>query len=83
MELDIVKKDSWLSPFAEIIEGRHNRVLDKIKELTGGKSSLSDFASGYLYFGLHRTKNGGWVLREWAPNAQDIYMIGDFSEWKE
>ena len=58
MELDIVKKDSWLSPFAEIIEGRHNRVLDKIKELTGGKSSLSDFASGYLYFGLHRTKTG-------------------------
>ena len=30
MELDIVKKDSWLAPFSEIIEGRHNRVLDKI-----------------------------------------------------
>ena len=83
MELDIVKKDAWLEPFAQIIEGRHNRVLNKIKELTGGKSTLSDFASGYLYFGLHRTKNGGWVLREWAPNAKDIYIIGDFSEWKE
>ena len=83
MELDIVKKDSWLEPFSEIIEGRHNRVLDKIKDLTGGKSTLSEFASGYLYFGLHKTKNGGWVLREWAPNATDIYIIGDFSEWKE
>ena len=83
MELDIVKKDSWLAPFSEIIEGRHNRVLDKIEDLTGGKTTLSDFASGYLYFGLHKTKNGGWVLREWAPNATDIYIIGDFSEWKE
>ena len=83
MELDIVKKDSWLAPFAEIIEGRHKRVSDKIEELTGGKTTLSEFASGYLYFGLHKTKNGGWVLREWAPNATDIYLIGDFSEWKE
>ena len=83
MELDIVKKDSWLEPFSEIIEGRHKRVLDKIEDLTGGKTTLSDFASGYLYFGLHKTKNGGWVLREWAPNATDIYIIGDFSEWKE
>ena len=83
MELDIVKKDSWLAPFSEIIEGRHKRVLDKIEDLTGGKTTLSDFASGYLYFGLHKTKNGGWVLREWAPNATDIYIIGDFSEWKE
>ncbi|MBQ8044884.1 MAG: 1,4-alpha-glucan-branching enzyme, partial [Bacteroidales bacterium] len=83
MELDIVKKDAWLQPFSEIIEGRHKRVLDKIEDLTGGKTTLSDFASGYLYFGLHRTKSGGWVLREWAPNAKEIYLIGDFSEWKE
>ena len=83
MELDIVKKDAWLEPFSEIIEGRHNRVLDKIEDLTGGKTTLSEFASGYLYFGLHKTKNGGWVLREWAPNAKEIYIIGDFSEWNE
>lgn len=83
MELDIVKKDPWLEPFSQIIEGRHKRVLDKIEDLTGGKTSLADFASGYMYFGLHKTKNGGWVLREWAPNATDIYIIGDFSEWKE
>ena len=39
-------------------------------------------ASGYLYFGLHRTDNG-WVFREWAPNATQIFLIGTFNDWKE
>jgi 1,4-alpha-glucan branching enzyme len=43
---------------------------------------LSDFATGYLYFGLHHLKEG-WVFREWAPNATAIYLIGDFNDWKE
>ncbi|MBR4651298.1 MAG: alpha amylase C-terminal domain-containing protein, partial [Prevotella sp.] len=39
-------------------------------------------ATGYLYYGLHKTDKG-WVLREWAPNATEIYLIGDFNDWKE
>lgn len=50
--------------------------------MTHGEQTLSEFASGYLYFGLHK-ENGEWVFREWAPNATDIYLVGDFSEWKE
>jgi 1,4-alpha-glucan branching enzyme len=48
----------------------------------GGKQTLSDFASGYLYFGLHKTPEG-WVLREWAPNATAIYLIGTFNGWQK
>jgi 1,4-alpha-glucan branching enzyme len=81
--LALVKNDVWLEPFEEAINGRHQHALDKINELTnGGKMTLSDFASGYLYFGLHRTATG-WVFREWAPNATEIYLIGEFSDWKE
>lgn len=80
--LKIVRNDSWLEPFNEIIQGRHNRVLRKIDELTKGKSTLSDFADGHLYFGLHRTARQ-WVFREWAPNATAIYLIGDFNNWTE
>lgn len=43
---------------------------------------MSDFASGYLYFGLHRTDTG-WVFREWAPNATQIFLTGTFNGWKE
>ena len=47
-----------------------------------GKRKLSDFATGHLYFGLHKLPKG-WVFREWAPNATDIYLIGDFNNWQE
>lgn len=80
--LKIVKNDPWLEPFEVAIRGRHEHVLYKMNELTGGKSSLSDFADGHMYFGLHRTARG-WVIREWAPNATAIYLIGDFNQWKE
>ena len=81
--IGIVKNDPWLEPFEGAICGRHDHALWKLNELTnGGKQTLSDFASGYLYFGLHKTSKG-WVLREWAPNATDIYLVGDFNNWQE
>ena len=81
--IGLVKNDSWLEPYEGAIVGRHQHALDKLAELTqGGKQTLSDFASGYLYFGLHKTAKG-WTLREWAPNATEIYVIGDFNGWQE
>ena len=80
--LKLIKNDPWLAPYKQAIEGRHNRAVEKISELTGGTGNLSDFADGYLYFGLHK-ENGHWVFREWAPNANAIYLIGNFSNWKE
>ena len=81
--IGLVKHDSWLEPFEDAIRGRHEHALYKLNELTnGGKQTLSDFATGYLYFGLHRTDKG-WVLREWAPNATEIYVVGDFNGWHE
>lgn len=81
--IGLVKNDLWLEPFEKAIVGRHEHVLFKLSELTqNGKLTLSEFADGYLYFGLHWTKRG-WVFREWAPNATSIFMVGDFSSWCE
>lgn len=81
-QLKIVRDDEWLQPFEAAIQGRHEHVNNKIADLTGGKGSLSDFADGHLYFGLHRTPRQ-WVLREWAPNATAIYLTGTFNQWQE
>jgi len=81
--IGLVKHDSWLEPFEDAIRGRHEHALYKLNQLTNnGRQTLSDFATGYLYFGLHQTEKG-WVLREWAPNATDIYVVGDFNDWRE
>jgi 1,4-alpha-glucan branching enzyme len=78
----IVENDPWLTPYAEIIYRREMKVFEKEKELIGEVQTLSDFATGYLYFGLHHTAEG-WVFREWAPNATRICLVGDFNGWKE
>jgi len=80
--LDIIKNDPLLVPFNEAIEGRHTYYLKRLSDLTqNGKITLSDFATGHLWFGLHRTDEG-WVLREWAPNATEIFLIGTFNQWQ-
>lgn len=59
MTLKLIKNDKWLEPFADAINGRHQHAVEKEKELTrNGKISLSDFATGHLYFGLHQTEKG-------------------------
>lgn len=65
------------------LQGRHDYAVWKEKELLGRDNrSLSDFASGYLYFGLHKVKRS-WYFREWAPNATAIYVIGTFNNWQK
>ncbi|MDR3268551.1 MAG: alpha amylase C-terminal domain-containing protein [Tannerella sp.] len=82
-KLGLIQNDPWLTPYKEAIDGRYRYLLQKEQSLTGnGAQTLSDFASGYLYFGLHKTPDG-WVLREWAPNATAIYLTGAFNEWRK
>jgi 1,4-alpha-glucan branching enzyme len=81
--LAILKNDAWLEPFSDAINGRHQDVIRKEAELTAQCKDLVDFANAHQYFGMHRTADGGWVFREWAPNATAITLIGDFSDWKE
>ena len=80
--IGLVAKDAYLEPYEEAIRGRHDHAEWKIKQLTrNGRRTLSDFANGHKYFGLHKLPRG-WVFREWAPNATDIFLIGDFNSWQ-
>lgn len=81
--IGLVKNDPYLEPYEEAIRGRHEHALWKLGCLTNnGKKKLTDFANGHKYYGLHKLTRG-WVFREWAPNATDIYLVGDFNDWKE
>jgi 1,4-alpha-glucan branching enzyme len=78
----IVENDPWLNPYSDSIVRRIARAKAKEKELLRNSPSLYDFATGYLYYGLHRLPDK-WVFREWAPNATAIFLIGEFSGWQE
>ena len=79
--LKLVKSDPYLQPYEAALLGRYEYANRKEAEITGGKP-LDEWATGYLYFGLHHTPDG-WVLREWAPNATAIYIKGDMNGWQK
>lgn len=78
---EIVRIDPWLEPFSEVIARRKEKIENKIRELSPA-GSLTEFANGHKYFGIHRDKDS-WVIREWAPNAEKICLMGTFNNWNE
>ncbi len=74
--------DDYLKPFESAVRGRAEHAFARARELTQGKSPLADWASAHEYYGLHRKPRGGWVFREWAPNATSMWLVGDFSNWQ-
>jgi 1,4-alpha-glucan branching enzyme len=78
----LLESDPYLTPYAKFIGRRLSKIAAAQTRLTGGKMTLADFASGHEYFGLHFQDNQ-WVFREWAPNADRIFMIGDMTGWQE
>lgn len=77
----LLETDSYLVPFSEQIRNRLEHIEDTEWRITQGRMTLSEFASGHEYFGLHFRDNE-LIFREWAPNATEIYLIGEMSEWK-
>lgn len=79
--LKLIVDDPWLKPFENVIARRHEKILEKIVSFSKGKKSLADSVNGHLYYGLHKMPDK-WVIREWAPNAESVHIIGEFSNWK-
>ena len=73
--------DPYLSPHANEVKTRAALADARARALTGGRTSLAEWASAHEYYGLHRVR-GGWIFREWAPNATGVWLTGDFSGWK-
>ncbi|MBR5858816.1 MAG: 1,4-alpha-glucan-branching enzyme, partial [Clostridia bacterium] len=80
MALGIIKADPYLAPYEQALNERVALYKAKRDELVGDSGTLTDFANGYEYFGIHKTAQG-WVYREWAPAADKMYFTGDFAEW--
>ena len=77
----IYESDEWLAPYRDAIDARHRRILESREDIAV-EGSLSKGLNNHLYYGMHKTAEGNWIFREWAPNAVKIYLIGDFNNWK-
>ena len=73
--------DGWLTPYNDALVQREHALQAVIRNILGTQT-VTEFALGHLYYGLHKTKTE-WVFREWAPHATKLYLVGDFSNWKD
>jgi len=83
--------DPYLLPFEADIHSRMNNYAELREKISANTEttdslstlySLSSFANGHLYFGFHKSIDpNGWYYREWAPNADEISLIGEFNGW--
>ncbi len=76
-----LEDDPFLTPYLPELRRRRERADREKRRLAGKKGLLADFADVHEKFGLHRQKDG-WVFREYAPNATEIFLTGDFSNWE-
>ncbi|MBW6460321.1 MAG: alpha amylase C-terminal domain-containing protein [Bacteroidales bacterium] len=83
-KLRLLEVDPWLEPSARDVQERYNRFRSKLNEIQRDFGSIMSFAEGYKYFGInYDKKRKGWTYREWAPQANALYLVGDFNGWQE
>lgn len=79
-DLKLVVNDEWLEPWKRVILNRHNAALLRYSEIAGYGNKLYDKINSHLYYGLHFEGEEA-IFREWAPNATNIWLIGDMNGW--
>jgi len=78
----LVADDPWLNPYVDEINDRIYRFNQLLTTIKNQHKSLRQFAEGYKHFGLHYSKKEkGWFYREWAPEAYNVSLIGEFNNW--
>ncbi|HRY32299.1 MAG TPA: alpha-amylase family glycosyl hydrolase [Bacteroidales bacterium] len=79
----LVQIDPWLEPNAADLHQRTERFLHRLKTIESDFGSLGEFANAWQYYGINYDHDRkGWVYREWAPAARELYLFGDFNGWR-
>lgn len=83
-----VEFDPWLKPFADVLSERRYLADKWLYDIThatpdGSYQSLSKFArDSYKSYGLHANPETKEITyKEWAPNAERAFLVGDFNNW--
>ena len=80
--LPILKDEPWLEKYAAKIQNRFDKFQAAKKEIEQHSGSILEYARIHEFYGIHfEPWRNGWVYREWAPAADELYFFGDFNNW--
>ncbi|MFT4855663.1 MAG: 1,4-alpha-glucan branching enzyme [Algoriphagus sp.] len=78
----LIQDEPWLADFETQIQERKARFEKALHEIQNYSGSIIEYAGMHEYYGIHfESWRNGWVYREWAPAANQLYLIGDFNGW--
>lgn len=78
----LVVNDPWLAPHEGAIRRRLDRFQETLAHIEQHSGSLSAHATGHKFTGIQYQAAGPcWMIREWAPKAKAVFLIGDFNGW--
>lgn len=80
--MQILQDLPWLYNWKGGLEHRQNCFNGARQRIEREFGSLTDFADAYKTYGVHKVE-GGISYKEWAPNARELYLLGDFNNWEK
>ncbi|WP_339869919.1 alpha-amylase family glycosyl hydrolase [uncultured Algoriphagus sp.] len=81
-KIALVQQEPWLAQYEPQIQRRFDRYQEAIREINDFSGNILEYASVHNFYGIHyEAWRKGWVYREWAPAAHQLYFFGDFNEW--
>jgi 1,4-alpha-glucan branching enzyme len=75
----ILDIDGYLKPNIPAILHRYNAFREWKETIQKHEGGYDKFTKGYLKFGFNIGSKNEVTYREWAPNAKEAYLIGEFS----
>ncbi|KAF9373256.1 alpha-1,4-glucan branching enzyme, partial [Podila verticillata] len=75
----VIELDPWLEPYRGALKHRY-AAYQTWKNTIAKEGGYEKFSRGYERFGFQVEKNG-ITYREWAPNAVEAFLFGEFNDW--
>ena len=84
MSYRILELNPQLAPFEGDINLRMDLYHNTKNRLLKEGQTLNDIANAHTYYGIHHLDGEDkWAYREWAPNAHQLYLTGEFNNWNQ
>lgn len=77
-------EDLELLPYANFFLQRAHRFQAEIERIQQHHGSLANYANLHQRWGVHRQEDGGWLLHEYMPHAEKLWLTTDkihFQRW--